>query len=220
MAYTYPSSRRSSSGDSSWIFIPIIIVVVIFIVSFAMQRIKAGKEAADQKRGEIQVSSVIQEKLLPEEKVLRKVNSGRAEFVATDKRLLRFSSKGCEPLEYSQISAVSYNTSARRKLAVVLIIGFCMLILLGLTIGIWVSAFDSSVRNVSVMDALIITVVCALIGFVGYLGIKHDYGYYQIESDSYEKTNAKSWRLLRPLAFLGTANLTGFIEAVKKQLKS
>jgi hypothetical protein len=218
-AYTYGNSRSGSGNDSSWLFIPLILFVVVIAGSIIIQRIKAKKEAVDISHHKINVSSVINEKLLTDEYVLGKINNGKGEFVATDKRLLKFSSKGFQSINYSDISKVSYNTNSARKLLVRIIIGVCLLIFLAITVGVWASFFDSTVRNVSVMDAIIITVICGVIGVIGYFGASHDYGYYQVESDIH-KDDEKSWRfILFPLVG-NTPNIDAFVRIINENIPS
>ena len=168
----------------------------------------------------IKVSKVIEEKLMPGEKVIAQTLAGRSDFVATDKRLLRFSAGGCEALEYTKISEVSYKVPHGKRLAARITLGLCAVILLMIAVGIWVGgALDPSVRNVSISDATIVSLVC--IGIVGFSlwGIKYlDFGYYQIQSQEYDKTTIEGWRLPRPL--FARARVDGFVKAVKERIAS
>lgn len=221
LAFTYPSSgSRTSSGSSSWIFIPLVVLAIGAGALVYTQRRRASKEANKAKSGDIKVSTVIQQKLLPDEKPIGQLNNGRADFVATNKRLLRFSSGGFQPLDYVQISDVSYKTSSSKKLAARVAIGLCMIVMLLITIFIWISAFDESVRNVSITDAIIITVVAAGIGVIGFMAATRDFGFYQVESTAYDKANLKSWQITRPPAYFGNANVDEFVKTVKEQLKT
>jgi protein-S-isoprenylcysteine O-methyltransferase Ste14 len=216
IAFTYPGGgHSSSSGNSSWIIIPIAVFLVIFIITIVYQRRKAGKVIPV---GPVNVSSVVQEKLLPGESPIRQLSNGRADYVATDKRLLRFSSSGFEQIEYTGIAAVNYKTSGGKKAAVRILIGFCLLIMLAITVGIWVASFDSSIRNVSTTDAIIVTIIAGVIGVIGLLALSRDFGFYQIESKPGVQSNAGSWRIVRPPAYFGNANVDEFIKILKEHL--
>jgi hypothetical protein len=221
LAFTYQSSNHrteTDSGDSSWIFIPIIILAIGFIVMIYYQRIKTKKDAWNGDQTEINVSSVVQDKLLPNEKPIRKLTNKHSDFVATNKRLLRFSAGRFEPIDYNNISTVSYKTSRGRKIATRVIIGFCMIMMLWITLAIWAALFDSSVTNVSLTDVIIITLVCSGIWVVGIMAASQDFGYYQIESKVYNQTNLKSWQIIRPPWYFGNINVDEFIKTVKKQI--
>jgi protein-S-isoprenylcysteine O-methyltransferase Ste14 len=215
LAYTYPSSRHSSSGSPTWIFIPIIVVVIAFMALMIYQRRKAKPAAGPGK-----ITSIIQDKLAPGENVIRQLSGQKADFVATDKRLLRFSGKGFEQINYTDIAAVNYKTSGSKKVATRILIGVCLLVLLGITVGIWAAAFDSSVRNVSKLDAVIVTIVAVGIGIVGFLAMSRDFGFYQIESKQGVLTDSGSWRIIRPPAYFGNANVEEFVKTLKEHLVS
>jgi protein-S-isoprenylcysteine O-methyltransferase Ste14 len=214
LAFTYPSSRHSSSSSPTWLFILIIIVVAAFLGIIIYQRRKAKPGSA----GPGKVSSIVQDKLVPGENVIRQLSNGKADFVATDKRLLRFSGKGFEQLNYTDIAAVNYKTSGGKKAATRVLIGVCLLIMLGITVGIWAAAFSSSVRNVSKLDAVIVTIVAVGIGIVGFLAMSRDFGFYQIESKQGVITDPGSWRIVRPPAYLGNANVEEFAKTIKERL--
>ena len=221
LAFTYPNPRRTTnSGDSSWILIPIAVIVVGFVVMIYFQRRKASKEAAKGTQADIKVSSVVQAKLLPNEKPIRQLNIGRSDFVATDKRLLRFSAGGFQSMEYTNISGISYKTSPGKKLAARIVIGLCMILLIWITIFIWISVFDHSVSNVDVMDAIIITVVTVGIGIIGVMGASRDFGFYQVESKAIDQGALKSWQITRPPLYFGNINVDEFVKTVKEHIKT
>lgn len=171
---------------------------------------------------------VVQEKLLPDEKPVRQLASGRSNFVATNKRLLRFSAGGFEPLDYQKISAVSYQTSPSDR-TVRIIIGFALIMLLLLTIGTWIytliyifsplriSIFSASVRT-SVTDAVIITLACGVNGVIGIISAARHMDYYQIESKTYDQINNKSWQITRRPWYLGNSDVEEFVKTVKEQI--
>jgi len=225
LAYTYPGSGDTNDSGFKWIFILLAILVIGIAVTAYIKRRQAnrisGASSGQNRNGmppTIKVSSVVEEKLLPGEKAIRQISSGRSDFVATDKRLLRFSAAGCEPIEYAKMSDVSYKTSPGKILAVRIIIGFCVLVMVWVTGVIWISAFDSSVSNVSVTDAIIITLVCIGVIALGLLGASRDFGYYQIESQTYDQATLKPWRITRPPGYWGNAGVDEFIKTMKERI--
>jgi membrane protein implicated in regulation of membrane protease activity len=168
---------------------------------------KASKDAGKGAQTEIKVSSVVQKKLLPDEKPIRQLTSGRSNFVATDKRLLRFSAGGCEALDYHDISAVSYKTSPQNK-TMRMVIGIVLILLLLFIVGVWIYTliYTSSSARISISsatvstswsDAIIITLVFAVLIVFGLVTMMSKYHYYQIESKAYDQNNIKSWQIIR-----------------------
>jgi hypothetical protein len=167
----------------------------------------------------IKVSKVVEEKLLPGEKVIAQTLAGRSDFVATDKRLLRFSAGGCETLEYAKISEVSYKVPHGKRLAYRIVLGLCVVILLWIAVAILVGALDHTYSNLSISEGIIISLLCIGIAGFGLWAIKSlDFGYYQIESQKSDKTTIEGWRLPRPL--FARARVDGFVKAVKERIAS
>jgi hypothetical protein len=227
VAYTYPDSSKSSSGAASAVIIPLVLLAIGFVAVAIVRSRRANRVSQPDKsgnsaitQGSTKVSKVVEEKLLPGEKVITEISAGRSDFVATDKRLLRFSAGGCEALEYAKISEVSYKVPQGKRLAGRITLGLCAVILLMIAVGIWVGgALDPSVRNVSISDATIVSLVCIGIAGFSLWGIKSlDFGYYQIESQTSDKTTIKGWRLPRPL--FARARVDGFVKAVKERIAS
>ena len=108
----------------------------------------------------IKVSKVVEEKLLPEEKVIAQILAGRSDFVATDKRLLRFSAGRCEALAYAKISAVSYRVQHSKRLTSRIILGVCVIIMLWIGIAILVGALNRTYGNLSISAGIIISLLC------------------------------------------------------------
>lgn len=214
LAYTYPTSRRSSSSYSlEWIILPVLLLVVGFAATMVVQRKKAGKGVTT---GPPKVSSAVQEKLLHGESPLKEIMCGRADYVATDKRLLRFSVTGFEPLEYASISAINYKTSRSKKLAARVVIGLFQFTMTWTIILIWVFAFDSSVINVNVMDAIMVTIIGVVIFVICFFALSRDFGYYEIANKTAGKS--KPWQINRSPEYLDNANIEDFIKTVKERI--
>jgi hypothetical protein len=180
-------------------------------------KIKSGNSPTTQDG--IKVSEVVEEKLLPGEKVIAQTLAGRSDFVATDKRLLRFSAGGYEALEYAKISEVSYKVLHGKRLAYRIILGLCVVILLWIAVAILVGALNHTYSNLSISEGIIISLVCIGIAGFGLWAIKSlDFGYYQIESQEYDKTTIEGWRLPRPL--FARARVDAFVETVKERIAS
>jgi hypothetical protein len=167
----------------------------------------------------INISKVVEEKLLPGEKVIAQTLAGRSDFVATDKRLLRFSAGGCEALEYAKISAVSYKVQHGKRLTSRIILGVCVVIMLWIGIAILVSALNQTYGNLSISEGTIISLLCIGIAGFGLWAIKSiDFGYYQIESQEHDRTAIEGWRLPRPL--FARARVDTFVNTVKEHIAS
>lgn len=167
----------------------------------------------------VKVSEAVREKLLPGEKVIAQTLAGRSDFVATDKRLLRFSSGGCEALEYAKISAVSYKIQHSRRLTARIILGVCVIIMLWIGIAVLVGALNRTYGNLSISAGIIIGLLCIGIAGFGLWAIRAlDFGYYQIESQEYDRTAIEGWRLSRPL--FARARVDAFVRTVRERVAS
>ena len=171
---------------------------------------------------EIKVSSVVKKKLLPDEKPIRQFTSGRSNFVATDKRLLRFSVGGFETLDYHDISAVSYKTSPQNK-TTRMIIGIVLILLTLFLVGVWIYTwiYTSSSSSISVSsatvstswrDAIILTLVFAFLIIFGLVTLRSKNYYYQIESKAYDQNNIKSWQIIK------RANAEEFVKTITERI--
>ena len=227
LAFGYDSSR-SSSGLTPALLVPFVFIfgalAINFIVEVVVSRQSYRASGLDKSgsptitQGGIKVSKMVEEKLLPSEKAIAEIPAARSDFVATDKRLLRFSAGGCEALEYAKISGVSYKISQGKRLAARITLGLCAVIVLILLVFVWVGFFDPSV-NVSTSEITIFSLIS--IGIVGLAlwGIKVlDYGYYQIESQTFDKTTTSGWRL--PRRFFGRAIVDGFVKVIEERIAS
>ena len=170
-------------------------------------------------RDRINVSKVVEEKLLPGESVISQTLAGRSDFVATDKRLLRFSVGGCEALEYAKISAVSYKVQHSKRLTSRIVLGVCVVIMLWIGVAILVGALNRTYGNLSISAGIIISLLCIGIAGFGLWAMKSlDFGYYQIERQEPDRTDIESWRLPRPL-FAG-ARVDAFVKTVRDRIAS
>jgi len=169
--------------------------------------------------GGINVSKVVEEKLLPGERVIAQTLAGESDFVATDKRLLRLSAGGCEALEYAKISAVSYKVQHGKRLTSRIVLGVCVAIMLWIGVGILVAALNRTYRNLSISEGIVISLLCIGIAGFGLWTMKSlDFGYYQIESQEPGRTDLESWRLRRPLFAKGRVD--AFAKTVKDRIAS
>jgi hypothetical protein len=214
LAYTYQTYSHHSS-NSGWVFIPILLFVLALGGTIIYQRSKSAKPNV---AGPIKISSIVQQKLEAGENPLRLINNGKADFVATDKRVLRFSRDGFEQLKYSEIASVEYKSSAGKKTVTRVLMVFCAIVAVGIAIGIWSAAFDSSVRNVSKLDAVIVSVVVIGLLLMCFMAFSRDFGFYQVELKQGVAADAKSWRIIRPPAYMGNANVIDFIQVIKQHL--
>ena len=180
---------------------------------------KTNSENLPRTQDEINVSKVVEEKLLPGEKVIAQTLAGRSDFVATDKRLLRFSAGRCEALEYAKISTVTYKVQYGKRRTSRIVLGICVVIMLWIGVAILVSALNQTYGNLSISEGIIISVLCIGIAGFGLWAIKSiDFGYYQVESQEYDRTAIESWRLPRPL--FARARVDAFAKTVKDRIAS
>jgi len=226
LAYTYPSSRRSSSSSSTAALIPMGIIAVGFVayaVALQRQGSKMGFMPTDPKAagpdGTIKVSEVVKAKLLPGEKPLAQMPSGRADFVATDQRLLRFSSGGSKAVEYGSLSGASYETPKGRRMAAGIVLAVCALVAGGLGIGVFASSFDSSVRNVSVFEGVLMLIFClALAACCILVAVYQDFGFYQFRARTTGAIAPQEWQIKRhPFA---RKRVDGFARIVSDRIKA
>ena len=167
----------------------------------------------------IKVSKVIQDKLLPDEKVTAQILVDQLDFVATDKRLLRFSASGCEALEYAKISAISYKIQHSKRLTSRIVLGVCVVVMLWIGIAILMGALNQTYGNLSISGGIIIGLLCIGIAGFGLWAIKSiDFGYYQIESQEHDRAPIGGWRLYRPL--FARARVDVFVKTVKECIAS
>lgn len=226
LAYTYPDSPNESSGSALAVIMLLVLLAIGLTTVVIVRSRRASRVSGPDKSGNptitqdgIKVSKIVEEKLLPGEKAIAEIQAGRSDFVATDKRLLHFSAAGCEALEYTKISGVSYKVPHGKRLAIRITLGLCAVILLWIAVAIWVAALDPTYRNVSIPEATIISLVC--IGFAGFSfwAIKSlDFGYYQIGSQTSDKLTINGWRIPRPL--FARARVDGFVNAIKERIAS
>ena len=180
---------------------------------------KTNSEDSARTRDGIKVSKTAEEKLLPDEKVISQILAGGSDFVATDKRLLRFSAGGCETLEYAKISAVSYRVQHSRRLTARIVLGVCVVIMLWIGIAILVGALNRTYGNLSIPAGIIISLLCIGIAGFGLWAIRAlDFGYYQIESQEYDRTAIEGWRL--PRSLFAKARVDAFAKAVRERIAS
>jgi hypothetical protein len=181
--------------------------------------VKTNSENSPITQVGIKVSEVVEEKLLPGEKVIAQTLAGPSDFVATDKRLLRFSSGGCEALEYTKISAVTYRVQHSKRLTSRIILGVCVIIMLWIGIAILVSALNRTYGNLSIPAGIIISLLCIGIAGFGLWAMRSlDFGYYQIESQECDRTTIEGWRLPRPL--FARARVDAFAKMVRDRIAS
>ena len=165
---------------------------------------------------EEKVSSVVKEKLMPGESVIGQVKTNISDIIATDKRLLRFSSNNYEAIEYTDISGIKYGTFGGRKITSRVLIVFCSILLIGIAAMIWAAYFDSSVRNVSLGNAVLLSIVCGVFALLSLAAVfTFDYGYYQFESLKIGKDTEKYYRLMRPM--FGSSKVDNFIKTASEK---
>lgn len=224
VAFTYPEPSNKSSGlplaGIVLLFVLLAYLIAVIVTSWRANRAnrldKSGNATITQ--GRIKVSKMVEEKLLPGEKAIAEIPAGRSDFVATDKRLLRFSAGGCEALEYAKMSGISYKVPRGIYLAIRITLGLGAVILFVIAVGMWVGFFDPS-TNVSISEATIISLVCIGIAGCALWGIRSiDYGYYQIESQTFDKSTIRGWRLPRRLNT--RARVDGFVKAIEERIAS
>lgn len=180
---------------------------------------KTNSENSPPPQGGINVSKVVEEKLLPGEKVIAQTLAGRSDFVATDKRLLRFCAGRCEALDYAKISEVSYKVPHSKRLTYRIVLGLCVAIMLWIGVAILVGALNQTYGNLSISEGIIISLLCIGIAGFGLWAIKSiNFGYYQIESQEYDRTTTEGWRLPRPL--FARARVDAFAKIVKDRIAS
>jgi len=147
---------------------------------------RGANQSQGANRISIKFSKAVEARLLPGEKVIAGISAGRSEFVATDKRLFRFSAGRCKELEYTKISEVSHKGP---ELAALIGLIFCVVITLWIVV-------EMAFGNPDILCVIILGPLC--IAFLGLClwGIKSlSHGYYQIESQTFDKTALKGWRL-------------------------
>jgi hypothetical protein len=174
---------------------------------------------------EEEVSSVVREKLMPGEEVVAQARTNISDLVATDKRILKFSSNGYEALDYSDISRIKYGSFTKRKITSRILIVFCALVLIGIAAAIWGAYFDETVRNVTLGAAVGVSIGCGIFALLSLtLVFSYDYGYYQVESGKIGKDMEKYWRVMRPMfsssrvdKFFKTAAEKGGLKLDKKK---
>ncbi|OGO00692.1 MAG: hypothetical protein A2Y58_02865 [Chloroflexi bacterium RBG_13_51_52] len=165
---------------------------------------------------EEKVSSVVQAKLMPGEVVIGQTRTNISDLVATDKRILRFSSNSFEALDYSDISGIRYGTFRGRKISSRILVVFCDLILIGIAIGVWGAYFDESVRNVTAANAVLISIVCGVFALLSIVFVfAYDYGYYRIESVKIGKNMEKYWSVRYPV--FNSARVDKFFQAMSEK---
>ena len=227
LAYTYPDSPNESSGSALAVIMLLVLLAIGLTTVVIVRSRRASRVSGPDKSGNpaitqdgIKVSKMVEEKLLPGEKVIAQTLAGRSDFVATDKRLLRFSAGGCEALEYAKISEVSYKVPHGKRLTCRIILGLCVVIMLWIGVAGLVSALNQTYGNLSISEGIIISLLCIGIAGFGLWAIKSiDFGYYQIESQEHDRTAAiEGWRLPRPL--FARARVDAFVKTVKERIAS
>jgi uncharacterized membrane protein len=218
-AGTYGSSYWELHPRNSLAYtIPALLIAVAAAVFFYFKLRKNNRDAAQGNLNQANAASLIQERLLPEEKPIRQISNHLSDFVITDKRLLCFSLGGFQALEYTNISAVNYVTNASKKRRMVIALGIVMLTVFWFSGLVVSSAFSSNIRNVSKADALLAALMFVIVFWICVLWLSVDYGYYQIES----KVNSwgDSWRIVRQRSREANANVDEFIKTLKEQINA
>jgi len=169
---------------------------------------KSDKSVQSQvlNRISIKFSKAVKARLLLGEEVVAGIWVRRSEFVATDKRLFRFSAGRCEELEYAKISEVSRKGP---ELAALIGLIFCVVITL------WVLV-EMMFGNPDIPVVIILGPLCIASLGLCLWGIK-SLSYYQIESQTFDKTALKGWRLPRLFARARVDEFVKTIEALKDE---
>jgi len=213
LAYTYYTSGWGGWDEGATGCLILLGLGAIFLVAVVID----SKRRAN--RLSLEFSKAVEARLLPGEKVIAGISAGRSEFVATDKRLFQFSAGRCEELEYAKISEVSYKVSYGKELAAIIGLVFCVVIMLWIVVAVgmvllWGGDLASHPDNIFVYT---IFILCCIV-FLGAClwGIKsfgHLYSYYQIGSQTFDKTALKGWRL--PCRF-ARARVDEFVKTIEK----
>ncbi len=167
----------------------------------------------------ISVSKVVEEKLLQGEKPIAEIPAANCDFVATDRRLLRFSTDGCEALDYAAMSGISYKIYHGKRIAARIVLGFCMAlsIYLGLVIGIM--GMISPADNMSRSQAAMVMVVFLALAAFAFVAIKTvDFGFYQVDSRMAGGLALEDWRF--PTHPFTRRRIDHFIGIVKERIAS
>jgi len=149
----------------------------------------------------IEFSKALKARLLPGEKVVAGILVRCTEFVATDKRLFRFSAGGCEELEYAKISEVS-----RKGPELAALIGLIFFVVITLCALVEMMFGNPDIPIMIILGSLF----SASLGLCLW-GIK-SLSYYQIESQTFDKTALKGWRLPRLFA---RARVDEFVKTIE-----
>ncbi len=166
---------------------------------------------------EQKVSSVVQGKLMPGEVVIGQTRSAISDLVATDKRILKFSSNSFEAIDNTDITDIIHGTSKGRKTTSRILVIICAFLVVLIIIGIWAAYSQGNARNnVSLPTAILVTIVCVVFAFLSLTAVfTFDYGYYQIESTKIEKNSEKYWRIMRPI--FGAKKIDEFFKSLSQQ---
>ncbi len=224
LAYTYPSSRGSSSSNMAWL--PLGIIAVAFVAfGVVMQRqmgkigMLPGDASAAGPDGTIKVSEVVKAKLMPGEKPLAQMPSTGADFVATDKRVLRFSSGGAQAIEYASLSGATYETPRGRRLAVAGLLVILGIIAGAMGIGIFVDGIQGTSRNNNALTGTLVLIFCLALAAGCLLVARYqDFGFYQLRSRAPGAIAPQQWQIKRhPFA---RKRIDGFARIVTDRIKT
>lgn len=158
----------------------------------------------------IKVPKSVEEKLLEGERVVGKISNGGADFYATDKRLLRFTSASDYwVLEYSQISSIKLTKHVIR-----LTIFRLLAAILGLYfIAIGINSFIDPDMISTPFGAKILLFVIGAAAII--FAIISDVSYYQITAPDFDNKDYRRWRLQQ---FCLTArNVKKFLKLIEEK---
>ena len=166
---------------------------------------------------EEKISSIVQAKLMPGETVIGQTKTMVSDLIATDKRILRFSSNDFDSIDNTEVTGIRYGTFKGKKMSSRIIVTFLCLVLVGMAIGIWGIHFDTSVRNnISLSNTILLSIGIGVFVLLMLTAIyTFDYGFYQIEGPKIDKKTEKYWKVMRPM--FGAKKIDAFFQTVSKQ---
>jgi len=157
----------------------------------------------------------VRDQLSKEEQVISKIHIQNTDVYATDKRLLRFTSKSkFDELQYDKIS-ISFKkfglSTINSRVFAVLFGVFCI------SLGI-LSYVGPKIGTTSLKAPFIYSLLFCIIGLLTILGtLALPYTYYQIEYPGFSKKDLKNWRIMRNRWFPGKADR--FAEVIKERIR-
>lgn len=163
----------------------------------------------------IKIPEWVKEHLSQGEQIISEIHVQNTDVYATDKRLLRFTSKSkFDELEYDKIS-ISF-----KKFGLGAIISRVIAVLFGvfcISLGIF-SYVGPKIGTISWKAPFIYSLLFCGIGLLMILGtLLLPYTYYQVDYPGFSKKDLKNWRIMRNRWFLGKADR--FAEVIKERIR-